>query len=190
MINKNEVVDLVSVTKNCVTDTTWNDVTKKLNTSADFDANGLGYSAANTSTIVAILVGSFDDQRITATMKFVAPTTAGSEEIGVMLRVISLDSPDTTYYYARVVGGQARITKVIDTVFTNLASGAFALPQNTNVTITFSVVGSQLSASFVASGVSTVNLSATDTDITGRGIAAIRSLTSTFRCSTFTVEQL
>ena len=124
-------------------------------------------------------------------LNFPAPTTAGNEDIGLLLRFMTNDSPDATYYYARVNGGVAKITKVVSGAFTTLSSQAFALPQGTNVTITFSAVGDLLSATFDAGGAPpTVNLSAVDSDIPQRGIMGFRSLTSAVWCRSLAWDQL
>jgi hypothetical protein len=193
MLNKADVKSRIVFTKNLISDQTYNGVNEKMNTSdLAFDAvEGLG-SDNGSSTAVTINVGGFDDQKIIAALKYVSPTTAGNEDIGVMLRLQTMDSPDATYYYARVDGGNAKITKIIDGAFTTLTSSAFALTQDTVVTITFSVVGSQLTALFQATGgsPSDVTLSTSDSSIPSGGMFGYRSLNSTVYCRSFTVEQL
>ena len=192
MINSNDVTTLLSVTKDLVADQTYTDLTKKLNTGGvAFDATfGLGDATA-TSSLVLVNAGGFEDQKIEAVMRFPAPTTAGIEDIGVVLRAMTFDGTDDTYYYARVDGGTARITRVVNEAFVNLTSQAFALPQNTDVTITFTAVGDLLSATFDAGGApATVNLSTTDNNIPRRGVMGFRSLTSAMWCSSLTWEQL
>lgn len=193
MLNKADVKSRVVFTKDLINDQTYDGVNEKLNTSdLAFDGTeGLG-SDNGSSTAVTINVGGFDDQKIIAALKYVSPTTAGSEDIGVMLRLQTFDSPDATYYYARVNGGSAKITKVVDGSFTTLTSSAFALAQDTVVTITFSAVGNQLTALFQATGgsPSDVTLSTTDSSIQTKGMFGYRSLNSTVYCRNFTVEQL
>lgn len=184
----------VVLSKNLVTDQTYNNMTFKLNAAgrAFSVTNGVGTSTA-TSTIAVIHAGGFNDQKITAVMKYVSPTTAGSEDFGVLLRAQSFeDTASSTYYYARCTAGNARITKVVGGTFTTLSSAAFALAADTDVTITFQVVGNSLSASFVATGgtPTTVNLAAVDSSITMGGLVGFRSLTSTMYCKSFVVEQL
>lgn len=182
-----------SQTKNLVTTQNFRNLVTKTNTPA-FDATlGLGLATA-TSWVVFMTAGGFDDQRVTATMRYVSPTAQGSENFGVILRVQCIESGDTAntdYYIARCQTGNARISRVIGNSFTNLTSSAFVLPQNTNVTITFSVQGSALSASFDAGGSpATVNLSAVDTQITGGGLMGFRTTSQTGYCSLYTAEEL
>ena len=179
--------------KDLVADQTFTGLTVKLNTGGrEFNVTeGLGTSTA-TSTLVLAHAGGFDDQRVTATMKYVAPSTALDHEMGVMARFQTLDeNADEDYYYARVVDGEARITKVIAGSFTTLSQGAFPLPVDTDVTITFSVVGNALTAEFNAGGApETVNLAVVDTDITQGGLCGFRTRTSAGYFSQITVEQL
>ena len=180
-----------TLTKNLVTDQTWTNITKKLNVAnITFDATeGMGYGAASTSTIALIMVGGFNDQKITATMKYVDPTTDAGSDLGVMLRVISADSPNTAYYYIRYDGGQARITKVLESGFQNLTSSPFTVTKNTVFTIEAQVVGTALSATFT-SGTSVVNLSTIDSNIASGGVMGLRSFSSTGWFRNFTVEEL
>jgi len=192
VINSNDITSLVSVSKDLINDQTFKDLTKKFNTSGvSFDAvEGLG-DATSTSSLVLINSGGFSDQRITAVLNFPSPTSAGSEDIGVMVRVLSVDSPDANYYFAHVDAGVAKITRVADGTFTTLSSLSFSLAQGTNVTITFSAVGDLLKATFDAGGSpATINLSATDSQIPARGCMGFRSLTSAVWCRSLTWEQL
>ncbi len=182
-----------SQTKNLVSTQNFRNLVAKVNTPA-FDVTlGLGLSTA-TSWAALVTAGGFDDQKITATMRYVSPTAQGSENFGVILRVQCIESGDTAntdYYYARCQAGNARITRVVANTFTNLTSQAFVLAQNTNVIITFSVQGSALSATFDAGGSpSTVSLSAVDTQITGGGLMGFRTTSQTGYCSLYTAEEL
>jgi hypothetical protein len=192
MINANEVTTLVSGSKNLITEQNYYHLTEKLNTTGvAFDVSeGLG-DATSTSSVVLINSGGYDDQKITAVLNFPSPTTAGSEDIGVILRCLTFDSTDDTYYYARVDGGIAKITRVLDNSWVTLTSQAFALAQGTNVTITFSAVGDALNATFDAGGSpATVNLSTTDSNIPGGGVMGFRSNASTVWCRDLIWEQL
>ena len=128
-------------------------------------------------------------------MKYVY-TAQGSENFGAVLRVHAIDATYASYYYARCNTGFARITYVNGASFSNLTSSAFVLPQNTNVTITFSVVGSALAATFNAGGSpATVTLSATDTSITTAGLMGFRTTKATGNtanayCSSIIAEEL
>jgi len=177
--------------KNLLTSQNFSGLTVKLNTAGRvFDANGLGTTTA-TSTVIFCNVGGFADQKITAIMKYIGPTTSGNEELGVIARLQSLDdTADEDYYFARVHQGQARITRVINGVFTNLTSGAFALPQNVNCEISLQCVGNAISATFVAdSGPGPVTLSTIDASIPDPGIMGFRTRTSTGFCSFIRAEQ-
>lgn len=182
----------LTLTKNLVSDQTFTNLTFRLNSSgAVFTSDGVGTTTA-TSTLAVTHMGGFNDQKITSVMKFITPTLAGGEHIGVMARFQSIeDTASSTYYLARVQAGVARLSKVVGGTFTNLSSSAFALAQNTSVTIVLSVVGTALTASFDAGGSpTTVNLSATDSAITGGGLMGFRTTSCTGFCSSFTVEQL
>jgi hypothetical protein len=165
MLNKTDVKSRIVFAKDLINDQTYNGVNEKMNTSdlAFDETEGLG-SDNGSSTAVTINVGGFDDQKIVAVLKYVSPTEAGGEDIGALLRLQTMDSPNATYYYARVDGGNAKITKVVDGSFDTLTQSAFALAQDTVVTITFSAVGNQLTALFQATGgsPSDVTLSTSD----------------------------
>jgi hypothetical protein len=193
MININEIVTKVGpITKNLVSDQTYDQLTKKLNTAGvAFDVtHGLGQAAANSSAVL-INSGGFLDQEVIAKVKYASPTTAGAEEIGALVNVLSFDSPDANYYYARVDGGTAKITKVVDGTFTTLTSSAFALAQDDIVTITFSRVGNLLTADFESGGTpATVNLSTTDSSLVAGGVMGFRSLSSAIWCSELSWRQV
>lgn len=180
-------------TKNLITTQNFRNLVSKVNTPA-FDVTlGLGLSTT-TSWVALVTAGGFNDQKVTATMRYVSPTAQGSENFGVILRVQCVETGDTAntdYYYARCQAGNARISRVVGNTFTNLTSQVFVLPQNTNVTITFSIQGSALSATFDAGGSpATVNLSAVDTQITGGGLMGFRTTSQTGYCSSYTAEEL
>lgn len=192
MLTKRDIPSKVFIVRELVTDQTYTHVCEKTNvTNLAFSASrGLG---ANDGTSTAFLVhaGGFDDQQITATVRFCPPTPAASASIGPQVRVQTMDT-NPSYYWARVDLGVAKITRVVSGSFATLASSAFNLAQEQDVTITLSVVGNVLSASFVAAGGSpaTVNLAATDTLIPTKGLMGVRSLNSTIFCSSFTASQL
>lgn len=191
MFNASALITKISLSKDLVIDQTTIDLIEKLNTSnIGFDV-AEGYGADDgASTAALIAMGGFPDQKIVAQLKYVAPTAQGSEDIGVILRCTSMDSPDIAYYYCRVDGGTAKITRVTSS-FTTLASAAFALPQDTLVEITAQVVGDQITATFDAGGSpATVQLNATDSAIPARGVMGFRSLSSTIWCPAFALEQL
>lgn len=180
MINTRDVTEKVSDSKDMVVDQTFTDLTKKLNTSGvAFDVvEGLGEAAAN-SSVVFVNAGGFPNQKIVVVMNYPAPTTAGNEDIGALLRILSFDSPNASYYYARVDAGFAKITRVLNGSFTTLTQQAFALAQGVDVTITFTAVGDLLTAIFDAGGApATVNLSVSDNQVARRGVMGFRSSSS------------
>lgn len=190
--NINDVRGALSLNKDFVADQTRDGIQEKLNLSGlTFDVTeGFGYAAAADSSGWVFSIGGFDDQRIVAVMKYVAPSSPGNEEIGCLLRCITFDSPDTSYYYARADAGNARITKVVDGTFTTLTQTTFNLPADELVTIDFQVVGTQLDASFTAATPGTVNLSTNDSDIPGGGLPGCRSQNSTIWCRSAQIYQL
>lgn len=191
------VLDLVrpkfSLTKNLISDQTFRNLVGKVNNPSFNVTYGLGLSTA-TSWVGFVTAGGFNDQRVTAIMRYRTPTAVGSENFGVILRVQCVETGDaasTDYYYARCNTGFARITKVVANAFTNLTSSAFALGQDADVTITFSVVGSALSATFDAGGSpATVNLSTTDASIVSGGLMGVRSTSQCAYCSSVIAEEL
>ena len=196
MFNVTDARAKVSIIKNLITTQTYQHIHKLLNsTNVVYNATeGLG-RAASESSIVLIGAGGFNDQKITCDMKYVSPTAAGSEDFGAILRCQTTHSTAPNmidFYWARVVAGQARIAKSIGGSFSTLSSTTWALAQNTVVTITFSVVGSNLTATFQAAGGSpgNVTLVATDTAIPTAGLIGFRSFNSSFYCRNFTAEQL
>lgn len=186
----------LSMTKDCVADPTGLHTTWRLNQSgATYNSDGAGTGASATSTAVLCHIGGFADQKIVAAMKFVAPSTTANYEIGVMLRVQTLETlPDATqetYYYARVKAGTASIQKVVGNVFTSLASHAYALALNTYVDITFSVIGTALSATFHDESLVLADqtLSVTDSSISAAGLMGWKSVTSTIAVKSWTCSQ-
>lgn len=191
MIGTKRGSTLPSWSKNFVSTQTWDDLVLRYNASCGFDATlGLGYSGTAT-TCVIFTTGGFADQRVTAVLRFTSPVTAGAEDLGVMFRFRNVESGVGNYYYARLFHSLATIYKVVAGSFTLLASGAFVLPVNTDMTITVNAIGSLLTADFVASGVTTVNLSCTDsTHVSGgAGIVSISTAGSIW-CKSASVEQL
>ncbi len=184
----------ISLSKNLLTDQTYNNLTFRLNSAGrTFDVTyGVG-TATETSTLALIHIGGFNDQSITATMRYRAPTVAGAEDFGVVCRFQSSeDVASTTYYYARCTAGFAKITKVIGGTFTNLSSSAFAVAADVDVTIVLTAVGNALTATFSATGGTPVNvvLSAVDSSIPSGGLMGFRTLSKTGYCSSFVAAQL
>jgi len=181
------------ISKNFVTDQTYGSITFRLNSAGRaFDAvKGLGVVTA-TSTVAVLHCGGFNDQRITGVVRYVSPTVSGGEDVGMTVRFQSMeDTASSNYYYARISGGFARLTKVIANVYTNLSSAAFVVAQDVDVTIVLSCVGSALAATFTAaSGPAPVSLSAVDTSVPAGGLMGWRTLTSTGYLKSYTAEQL
>lgn len=182
----------IALAKDFVADQTLRQVHEKLNTSGlNFDVTeGYGYSAASTSTGWVMAHGGYPNQYCQAVLKYVTPTAAGSEDIGVMLRCQTLDSPDATYYYARCDAGNAKITRVVDGSFSTLTQGAYVLPQDELVTVTFTAVDDTLIATFSAATPGDLTLSTVDTQIPDGGSPGCRSLSSTIRCRSITCREL
>lgn len=176
--------------KNLIADQTYVHLITKFNVFLiGFDAaKGLG-RAANETTVFMTDCGGFNDQRITATMQFPAPTVAGAEHIGVIGRCVQLDVTQN-YYWIGISAGSARIKRMLNGVFSDLATTAYAVAQGVNVTITASIVGSNISAKFVAdSGPADEVLYATDLNFT-RGFTGAASVLSGIWVSAIKVEQL
>lgn len=190
MFSIKDIRPAISQSWNLISTQDWQGLMVRLNTSGTaFSGVGLGGSTA-TSTAVLVDIAGSADQRVTATLRYSSPTTDATCNMGVILRVKSLqNSGDTNYYYARVHQGVAKITPVVaGTLGSALSQSAFVLPADTDVTITFSAIGSALSASFRASGVPDVDLSAVDTQITGNGFIGFRSTSQTVFCSAISAE--
>jgi hypothetical protein len=186
--------NLITFSKDLVTTPTYDGMTFRLNTTgrAFAGANGVGTSTA-TSTAAFIHAGGWPDQRITARMLFVAPTVAGGEDFGVMMRGQSLeDAASQNYYYARCSAGLAKLTKVVGGAFTNMATAAFPIAAGVPVDIMLEGIGSAIRATFQAVGgvPANVTLNAVDSAIPQRGLMGFRTLSSTGYCQSFTVEQL
>lgn len=179
----------ISFTRDFVVDQTWDNINRLLGTGdIGFDvALGLGV-ATDTSIMVAFGVGGFDDQRVTAVCRYTSTTAIGDEDFGILMRFITNHNPDSTYYYFRIDGQDAKITKVVDTSFTTLTQDPFPLAQDTDVTITSSILGSALSVNF-NDGTNSVTLSTTDTDITSGGLIGFRTMSSTGYIKSITIEE-
>lgn len=158
-----------------------------------FDANGFG-PTDGTSTAFLLSAGGFADQRVTGVVRYSSPTTAGSENVGIMARASTLDSLSTSqalHYLARIRNGRARLTKVEDGVFSSdLTSEAYAVPADEDVTIEFSVVGATLTAVFTSATAGTTTLSYTDPSPIPNGLPGIRGVSTFFRVKTLEIEQL
>lgn len=193
LVNTLDITSKVAFSKNLISDQTFNNITVRNNTAGvAFDVTlGLGEAASNTSVWV-FLIGGFANQRLAATMRYVAPTAQANSEIGVMGRFVAPTSTGYTtasYYYARVDGGTAKLTRVIGGAFTDIASGAYNLAQNVDVTITLTCVGSQITAAYTGA-TGNLTLQATDTNITAGGLGGCRSLSSSIYCSAYSMDQL
>lgn len=189
MITLPKTSTLPNWSKNLISDQTWKDLILRFNTSVAFDAtHGLGHDGTTTTAIMAT-TGGFADQKVTAVMKWRTTPAAGSEDFGVMFRFRCIESGQQNYYYARLFHSLACLYKVVNNTFTLLTSGAFVLPQDTDMTITATAIGTSLTAKFEASGVATVNLAATDSALTSGG-AGLVGISCGFRAKSFSVEQL
>lgn len=138
------------------------------------DASGAS-ATAGTSNILQHLVGGFADQKVTAVVK--TSTAAASAQFGVFVRMLtSKTSPaNNTYYFLRFQTGTLRITKVVDGVFTNLASVAYTMTPGTEYTMTLQIVGNALTGTMDDLAGNSQTLTASDSAITGMGICGARS---------------
>lgn len=136
------------------------------------DASGAS-ATSGASNILQHLVGGFADQKVTAVLK--TSTAAGSERLGVMLRFMTNKTGEATYYYCHCQQGVARIQKVIDGVFTTLASGAYALAAGTEYTFIAQVVGTSIEFSIDDLAGNAISLSATDSSNAGPGCGGARA---------------
>jgi len=173
-----------SWSKNLVTDQTFTDIFGLLDmtTAWAFDAvEGLGNGAVADSAVAVLPTvapnSTLKDQKIIVELK--APNA--TLECGVILRMTGFSSPDANYYWARITGGRARITKTLAGVSTTIAGGANPadlFPHNAGevIKITFQVVGGDLTADFEnLTTPDTHNLTVTDTDIAGPGQVGMRT---------------
>jgi hypothetical protein len=188
MIGAPQTSSLVTFSKDLVADQTWSGFTGKFGAPAFSPGVGLGSGAAATTSVICN-VGGFAAQRITAVIKFVAPTAAGGEDFGILARYGNLDVAGN-YYYARCFHGAAFLQKIANGAFTTLQTLAFALPQNTPVTIVTECIGTSIKATFTAAGPGTVTLNGVDATFASGGAAFTSINPSTVYCSSFLVEQL
>lgn len=190
MLNASFIPDALTYSRDLVNDQDWLGVQRLLGTSdIAFDASlGLGV-ATNTSILYALVGGGFADQEVVAVCRYTSTTTVGSEDFGILLRFLTNHSPNATYYYFRVDGQQAKITKVVDGTFTTLTQVSFALPQDTDVTITASAVGGVVTARFVA-GALDETLTAADSSIAAAGLVGFRTQSSTGYLKSLDLEQV
>lgn len=194
MLGSPNIRSLLTLSKDLIADQTFAGFNKKLNTAGmAFDAvEGFG-QAANNSSLILVNLGGFANQRITTNLKWVAPTAPADYDIGAIARVRTIDSDTTTdFYYARVDGDVAKITKVDAGVYTTLTSGAFVLPAGTVVNIVLTCSGSNISAVFTAAGVPTspLTLSTVNSDVPQSGLMGVRSLTSSIWMRSFLAEEI
>ena len=186
---------LASYTKDCIGDQTFDHTAILLNAaSCVFDAtHGLG-DAANTSSVIALFMGGFDAQKVTATINFPSPTTAGTEALGVFLGALRIGTGTENYLLAWATAGIAKISTVIAGTFATLSSTAWSVAQAVDMTITFQRVGLLLAATFhAASGPSDVNLSAalpSDSPLLSGGIMGARSVSKAIWCKSLKGEQI
>lgn len=179
---------LALIDKNLLTDQTWKHISKKFNVNIAFGTKGLG-QAANVTTTFLIDCGGFNNQKITGTVRYAAPTAVGSEFIGLMLRCVQLDGT-SNYYWAGLYHGTCILLRVLDGVFTVLKTNPFVTGRDQDVNITFSAVDTTLTATFDAGGSpATVTQTITDANLQG-GFTGSTSINSAIWTSHIKVEQL
>lgn len=147
----------------------WYYLTPILNT-AGWTIPGGVLTASSASSICAINKSVGPDSLFTARMRF----TSGTVDIRLASRFLTNTSPNATYYWAGVTGGNFRIGKTVDGVFTTLATVAYTLTVNTWADFTLRIVGSSIEAT-IDNGTTQATLSATDTDIPEGGTHFVRS---------------
>lgn len=155
------------------------------------DANGVSVTSAAASGIM-IMVGGFNDQRITASLKFISPTAVGSEDICVIGRFLTNQSGYASYYWARQHQGYFKIGKNVDGTFTTLSEKPNVLAQNTFATFVLEIVGTQITGS-INDGSTALSLRAVDSAISGPGVLGFRSgigANSTISCQSWTCEEV
>lgn len=147
----------------------WYYLTPILNT-ANWTIPGGVLSATSASSICAINKSVGPNSLFTARMRF----TSGTVDIRIASRFLTNTSPNATYYWAGVTGGNFRIGKTVDGTFTTLATVAFTLTVNTWADFTLEIVGDSIIAT-VDDGTNDETLSASDSDIQEGGTHFVRS---------------
>lgn len=196
MISTNGMTTLAYLSKNLISVQTFDYLQVILNTAGvAFDVtNGLG-QASNTSSEVLLDMGGFDAQKCTCILQFPSPTTAGTEDLGVLLGVInSGKAGQESYIEARVSTGNARIATMVGGTLVNQSSTAWSVAQGVLMTISVQRIGSLVTANFhAASGPGDVQLTYTlpggSTLVTG-GVMGFRSSSKAVWCSSIIGEQL
>jgi hypothetical protein len=196
VITTNGMTTLAKVSKDLIADQTFNNLAILLNQAAClFDVtHGLG-DAANTSSVIALLIGGFDAQKITATLNFPSPTTAGTENLGVFAGALRIGTGTENYLYACADAGTARIQTIIAGVTTTLTSTPWSVAQAVSMTISLQRVGTLLTANFsAASGPAPVqlqtNLSGGGLALQSGGIMGARSLSKAIWCTDLVGQQV
>jgi len=200
-LNLTDILPAPTLSKDLVADQTWYNVHRLLGTTAmGFQpAKGLGVwngaAPTNTSIMFALGIGGFNDMLVTGLCYYDAAVTApGNEDLGILGRFLTNHTPNATYYYARVDGQQAKITRIADGVFTTLTQSPFALPAGEDVTITLQCVGGVLTATFTATTPAPVALqtddSAAPTYISGPGLCAFRTQNSSGWCKSLAMQEV
>lgn len=196
MMTTNGLTTLATKTKNLISDQTFDYTQVILNTAGvAFDVtNGLGQASA-TSSEVLLDMGGFDAQRCTCILQFPSPTTAGTEDLGVLIGVInSGKAGQESYINAAVVAGAAKIRSEVNGTLTTLSTTAWSVAQGVLMTIVCQRVGRVITATFTAaSGPAPVQLTTTlasnSTLLTG-GLMGFRSSSKAVWCSSMVGEQI
>lgn len=164
-----------------------------------FDVSkGFGHNS-NTSQTWLLHCGGFQNQKLTATIRYTSATTAGSQDMGTVIGALCMQGSTQNYLWARWRNDVPSIVSVVNgTSFTTLASNTgFSLAQDTDMTITFSRIaspggGAALSATFV-SGVNTSTVTATllsSSNLLTGGLMGGKTNAKSMYCSAATPEQL
>lgn len=178
----------LSFVRNFVSDQTLDNI-HSVDTGFAMDATLGLLCATNDTAIAAFGIGGFANQSVVAVCGYTSTTTQGSEDFGILLRFVTMGGTDDTYYWIRVDAQLAKITKYVNNTPTTMTQVAFTLPQDTDVTITCSVVGDVLTANFAA-GALNVDRSVEDSAISGAGLVGFRTSSSTGYIKSIAVQEL
>lgn len=181
----------LSWSKDFVSDQTWAGV-HSVDSGFGFDATkGLG-TGANDTAIVLFALGGFDNQKVTAVVRYDSATSQANLDLGVLLRCHTTVSTEDQYYWARLDGSFAKITRVLNSssFLTLSPTRSFALPANRDCTITFEISGTSLLATFDDGVQTPAEIAVTNAEIAGGGSIGFRTSSSSGWLKSVTVEEL
>lgn len=183
LINLSAPTNLLSYSKNLITDQTFEKLFVQLNTAGcAFDVtNGLGQASATSTWVLANFAVKNCVGRVK--LQYPSPTTQGTEDLSAVARATNLKTGSENYYIFRLRNQLASIGKVVaGAAIVTIASGSFLVPQGVVFTVDFSIIGNILSATWTAPAITTRQLTTTDNDIPGAGLFGFRSLAKAVWC--------